>query len=136
MQEPAPGFFIRNRKGLNMAPKSSTATTNTENDGSSANWLATKTEEEFKQLYPLTHALVKAWDSVERPFLRIISVIDGFRRGGITHVKGADTYDLSKFTPDQVEQILAEPSLTTDLVPAPEAPADAPAEKKTAKPSA
>lgn len=108
-----------------MAPKKDNSTDMEDQGGFSA-WLKVKTEEEFKKLYPLTHALVTAWDSMERPLLRIVSQIDGFRRGGISHVKGADSHDLAKFTPDQVEQILAEPTLTADLVPAPEAPAEQP----------
>ena len=113
-----------------MPAKNNSATNTDEQSGFSA-WLKAKTEEEFKQLYPLTLGLVKAWDSVERPLLRIVSEIDGFRRGGIAHVRGAATHDLSNLTPDQVEQILAEPTLTTDLVPAPEAQA----EEKPATPS-
>jgi len=102
-----------------MPPKNS-ASTVTENDGALAELLKSR-EEEFKAKYPLTYGLMKAWDGIERPFLRVVSAVDGFRRGGIAHVKGAAIHDLESFKrPEQIEQILADPTLTTDLVPAPE----------------
>lgn len=99
-------------------PKNTTPAADT--DGGFADWLKSKTEEEVKKLYPLTVALIQGWEGVERPFLRIVSAVAGFRRGGIAHVQGEATHDPAGFTPDQVEQILAEPTLTVDLVPAPQ----------------
>lgn len=111
-----------------MPPKNS-ASTVTENDGALAELLKSR-EDEFKAKYPLTYGLMKAWDGIERPFLRVVSSIDGFRRGGLTHVKGAAIHDLKSFKrPEQIEQILAEPALTSDLVPAPE---DDASDKKSA----
>lgn len=102
-----------------MPPKNS-ASTATENDGALAELLKSR-EDEFKAQYPLTYALMKAWDGLERPFLRVVSAVDGFRRGGIAHVKGAAIHDLESFKrPEQIEQILADPTLTSDFVHAPE----------------
>ncbi|WP_337267064.1 hypothetical protein [Oryzifoliimicrobium ureilyticus] len=78
-----------------------------------------KTEEEFKKLYPLLHALIAGWQSLERPVLKVISRVAGFRRGGIAHPTEAVLHDMESMHPDQVEQILAEPNLVAELVPAP-----------------
>lgn len=107
-----------------MAPKN---TAPTESETGFADWLKSKTEDEIKKLYPLTVAMLQGWEGAERPFLRVVSAIAGFRRGGIAHVLGEATHDLAGFKPEQVEQILAEPTLTVDLVPA---PADDAADKK------
>lgn len=82
------------------------------------------TEEEFKKLYPLTHALILGWDKAVEPMLRVISQITGFRRGGITHSTEPALHSLRDLHPAKIEQILAEPSLTAELVEKPEEPAE------------
>ncbi|ACM37163.1 hypothetical protein RvVAT039_04320 [Agrobacterium vitis] len=79
-------------------------------------------EEEFKKLYPLTHALVRAWDKAVEPVLRVISTVAGFRRGGLTHTTEPTLYDLKDLHPEKIEQILAEPALTAELVEKPAEP--------------
>lgn len=87
------------------------------------------TQEEFKKLYPLTHALVLGWDKAVEPMLRVISQIAGFRRGGITHSTEPALHSLRDLHPAKIEQILAEPSLTAELVEKPEEPAEPEASK-------
>ncbi|MDQ0454712.1 hypothetical protein [Rhizobium paknamense] len=74
------------------------------------------TESEFKKLYPLTHALMLAWDKTVEPVLRVISSVPGFRRGGIVHTAEPALHDLTDLHPENIEQILAEPALTAELV--------------------
>jgi len=80
------------------------------------------TEDEFKKLYPLTHALMLAWDKTVEPVLRVISSVAGFRRGGIVHTTQPALHDLRDLHPEKIEQILAEPALTADLVEKPAQP--------------
>jgi hypothetical protein len=87
------------------------------------------TQEEFKKLYPLTCALIEGWNKVFEPVLRVISQVDGFRRGGFTHFTKPTLHNLLDLHPAQIEQILAEPSLTAELVEKPEEPADPEASK-------
>ncbi|MGV1823735.1 hypothetical protein GOZ90_11685 [Agrobacterium vitis] len=74
------------------------------------------TEDELKKLYPLTLALIRSWDKAVEPVLRVISSDPGLRRGGITHTTEPTLYDLKGLHPEKVEQILAEPALTAELV--------------------
>ncbi|MVA17646.1 hypothetical protein GOZ94_01635 [Agrobacterium vitis] len=74
------------------------------------------TEDELKKLYPLTLALIRSWDKAVEPVLRVISSVAGFRRGGLTHTTEPTLYDLKGLHPEKVEQILAEPALTAELV--------------------
>ncbi|TXI00293.1 MAG: hypothetical protein E6Q76_18640 [Rhizobium sp.] len=99
-----------------MAPRNAAPATET----GFADWLKSKSEDEIKKLFPLTVALLQEWESSERPFLRIVSsAVAGFRRGGVSHVQSEAVHDLANFKPEQIEQILAEPTLIADLVPAP-----------------
>ncbi|WEO73779.1 hypothetical protein [Agrobacterium vitis] len=88
------------------------------------------TEEEFKKLYPLTHALWRSWDKAVEPVLRVISTVAGFRRGGVVHTTEPALHDLKDLHPEKIEQILAEPALTADLVEKPVV-SDADADTKT-----
>jgi hypothetical protein len=87
------------------------------------------TQEEFKKLYPLTHALILGWDKAVEPVLRVISQVTDFRRGGIAHSTEPTLHSLRDLHPLKIEQILAEPSLTAELVEKPEEPADPEASK-------
>ncbi|MVA24540.1 hypothetical protein V6582_05840 [Agrobacterium vitis] len=80
------------------------------------------TEEEFKKLYPLTHALWRSWDKAVEPVLRVISTVAGFRRGGLIHTTEPTLYDLKGLHLEKIEQILAEPALTVELVEKPAEP--------------
>lgn len=66
--------------------------------------------------------------------IRIVSKVDGFRRGGMAHT-GSGEYPLSDFTDDQLKLIRAEPNLIVQDIdlPDPEGEAKAPA-KTPAKP--
>ncbi|MCF1449988.1 hypothetical protein FS815_24670 [Agrobacterium vitis] len=88
------------------------------------------TEAEFKKLYPLTHALMLAWDKTVEPVLRVISSVAGFRRGGLVHTTEPALHDLKDLHPEKIEQILAEPALTAELVEKPAQPEPA-ADTKT-----
>lgn len=48
--------------------------------------------------------------------IRITSKQDGFRRCGVAHPKAATEYPDTAFTPDQLEQLQAEPMLTVEMV--------------------
>ena len=48
--------------------------------------------------------------------IRISSAIDGFRRGGIAHPKGATEHADDAFTKSQLAAIQAEPNLVVELV--------------------
>lgn len=48
--------------------------------------------------------------------IRITSNVDGFRRGGIAHAKGATDHALDKFTKEQLAQLRAEPNLVVEDV--------------------
>ncbi|MBF0249959.1 MAG: hypothetical protein HQL35_04935 [Alphaproteobacteria bacterium] len=48
--------------------------------------------------------------------IRIVSRIDGFRRGGKAHPKTVTFHDLDAFTKEQLEAIKTEPNLIVDEV--------------------
>ncbi|NSZ48452.1 hypothetical protein G6L63_11080 [Agrobacterium vitis] len=101
--------------------------------GTEESWLEKvkgMTEDEFKKLYPLTHALMIAWGKTVEPVLRVISSVAGFRRGGLVHTTEPALHDLKDLHPEKIEQILAEPALTADLVEKPVV-SDADADTKT-----
>lgn len=83
-----------------------------------------KNAAEIEASWPKYAALLKGWiNKAEQPFLRIISSIEGFRRGGIAHAVGDVLHDLTRLHPNQVEEILNEPVLVADLVTVPQTPA-------------
>ena len=48
--------------------------------------------------------------------LRIISKREGFRRCGVSHSETATYYDLSAFTGEQIDMLVADPMLVVDVV--------------------
>jgi len=55
------------------------------------------------------------FDAFGKVMLRVTAKQDGFRRGGIEHAGTAD-HELVRFSPEQVEAMLAEPLLHVELV--------------------
>ncbi|MDQ0454650.1 hypothetical protein [Rhizobium paknamense] len=99
-----------------------------ETAGTEKSWLdefRTVTEDEFKKLYPLTHALMRAWDRAVEPVLRVVSTDAGLRRGDLAHPATPVLHDLKTLHPAKIEQILAEPALITELVEKPDEPVPA-----------
>lgn len=56
--------------------------------------------------------------------IRIAARRDGFRRAGIAHSAASTDHPAERFTPAQVEQLLAEPQLIVTVLDPPEAAAD------------
>jgi hypothetical protein len=74
----------------------------------------------YRQEFPLVSASIDAWN-LEHPerwptIIRIKSKRDGFRRCGVAHPKAPTDHPASRFAPDQMERLLAEPMLTVELV--------------------
>lgn len=98
------------------------AMTGTNEDGADADvfGLFADRKAEFEMRYPLTSAFMqKAMEVGSKPKkLRIISAAPtGFRRGGISHPAGTAEYGPDHlFTPDQFEQLLADPQFTLELI--------------------
>lgn len=71
--------------------------------------------------WPLLAASLERWKAVHgkgagEPLVRISAKREGFRRCGQAHPKAATDHPFERFTPDQVERLLAEPKLTVELV--------------------
>ncbi|TWC85650.1 hypothetical protein FB593_102502 [Rhizobium sp. SJZ105] len=78
-------------------------------------WL--HSEDVFQERFPLTYSMVKPFTlSNSQPTLTIVSARDGFRRGGISHTKAAQSHPLLSLSPEQVEAMLSEPLLTVEVV--------------------
>ncbi|MBZ9678899.1 HI1506-related protein [Mesorhizobium sp. ES1-1] len=80
-----------------------------------------KAEAEFRSKYPLMAAAIDAWqakNSGEVPNgLRIVSKVDGFRRGGIAHSKMPVEHLMEAFQgPEQIEALFAEPNLVVGFI--------------------
>lgn len=75
---------------------------------------------DFRSEFPKLSALVEAaFENGQMVSgLRVISGIDGFRRGGIRHPFGATEYTdrTFAFEPAQIEAMLNEPALTVELI--------------------
>lgn len=77
-----------------------------------------------EQRFPLTLQALQAWMETAGgaaklqagPVLRITARRDGFRRAGISHPRQPTEYQAERFTPAEVENLLAEPSLTVELI--------------------
>lgn len=80
------------------------------------------TEEAFAARFPLTYAAFKAWNGDDKPALRVVSKVDGFRRGGRTHATAPAMHNVMDLNFEQIEQILGEPLLIAELVEAPAEP--------------
>lgn len=74
------------------------------------------TKDEAIQRFPKLAALTAGWDGPRAPNLEIRSTVAGFRRGGISHPVGPETYDFFHFKPEQIERMLCEPVLIVRLV--------------------
>lgn len=76
--------------------------------------------EAYRQEYPLLSALIEAWRAAHPDVwpatVRIRSRRDGFRRCNVAHPKAPTDHPATRFTPDQMERLLAEPVLTVELV--------------------
>lgn len=83
-----------------------------------------KTEAEIKALFPRLFALLEEASSfVSKPALKIISKVEGFRRGGIRHSVAETIHPIDAFNPVQIEQILNEDTLIVQAIEQPEEPA-------------
>lgn len=77
--------------------------------------------DEMRKTFPLASAAIDAW-RIRHPdawpqAVRITSSVDGFRRAGMAHPKGAIEHAGSAiFDPARLEQLLAEPKLTVEFV--------------------
>lgn len=75
---------------------------------------------EFNRKFPLTTALFDAWHmkspEVHPTALRIVSQRDGFWRAGRQHSRAGVDHPAGELTPEQIEQLLAEPMLVVTLV--------------------
>lgn len=78
-----------------------------------------------KACCPLLVAALRHWAEaagddqahlVAGPVVRIRATREGFRRAGMAHPREAVEHAALRFTPDQVEQLLAEPNLIVELV--------------------
>ena len=49
-------------------------------------------------------------------YLRVVSTVAGFRRGGIAHNSEPVLHNPADFDPEQIQQMLDEPKLVTDWV--------------------
>lgn len=84
-------------------------------------WMVAGGVEDVKLRYPLTAAALSAWaerqtgETMPEIVVRISAKREGFRRAGMAHSKAATEHPLSRFTPDQVEELLAEPNLMVEL---------------------
>lgn len=75
--------------------------------------------DEFAAKYPLTAAALGKWREDGKsgtPRLSVTAREHGFRRGGIAHPAEQTEHLLLNLKPDQVEAILADPDLITEIV--------------------
>lgn len=80
--------------------------------------------EDVRRRFPLLGAAFQDWTEragsaealAKGPVLRITALRDGFRRGGRAHSVAPAEYGIAAFTPEQVEQLLAEPQITVVFV--------------------
>lgn len=79
-------------------------------------------EVQFRIKFPLLAAAIDAWqerssgDDVPNG-LRIVSKVDGFRRGGIAHSKMPVEHRMEAFQgPEQIEALFAEPNLVVGFI--------------------
>lgn len=90
----------------------------TENAQSMPEWIVDlqgKTEAEVRATFPhLVEFLPKVAELGGQPAIRIVSKVEGFRRGGRSHGTKAVVHPLSEFTPVEIERILAEPLLIVE----------------------
>lgn len=79
-------------------------------------------EEEFQAKFPRFFALVDSWQAengrVQPKAVRVVSKVDGFRRGGIGHPKAPTDHPVGAFVgePEIIEAWLSEPNLTVKLI--------------------
>lgn len=73
-------------------------------------------EDLFRSLYPLTVEAIGSHRTTSEPMLRITSKKAGFWRGGISHAAVATDHRALALRPAQIEAILAEPMLVTEIV--------------------
>jgi hypothetical protein len=70
--------------------------------------------------FPLTLAAIRAFRAanpgINATAVRVTSKRDGFRRAGLAHAKAPTDHPAGRFSPEQIEQLLAEPNLTVELV--------------------
>jgi hypothetical protein len=73
---------------------------------------------DFTERFPkLTRLLQRAKAAGKVPAaIKVNSHTDGFRRAGMRHPFGVNTYPLDHFEPAQIEIMLGEPALTVELV--------------------
>jgi predicted RecB family nuclease len=79
------------------------------------------TRQAFREAHPLLAAAVEAWAAsltgeFREPVIRIASRRDGFRRCGVAHPKAPTDHEAGRFSPAELERLLAEPVLTVELV--------------------
>lgn len=80
-------------------------------------------QEEAERRFPLVLAALKAWaegvgsaDAVTvGPTVRIAAKRDGFRRAGMAHPRQPTEYPAERFTPEQLEALLADAGLKVEL---------------------
>lgn len=77
-------------------------------------------DDPFRAEFPRLSAAIDAWKATHPDswptIVRIRSRREGFRRCNIAHPKAATDHPANRFTPDQMERLLAEPVLTVELV--------------------
>jgi len=73
-------------------------------------------EKTFSKTHPLTHAAITSHHGAAEPELRVTAKVAGFRRAGFAHPTSATLYPIMSLTPDQVEAILGEPLLVSELI--------------------
>lgn len=89
-------------------------------------WLALEELErdEAERRYPLTIAALQAWgesagstaELEAGPTVRIAAKRDGFRRAGVPHSREPVDHPAARWTPEQLETLLADPHLRVELV--------------------
>lgn len=75
---------------------------------------------EMLRVFPLLLAALRAYRAAHpgrnATGLRIAAKVDGFRRAGVAHAAAPVEHPAGAFTPEQIEQLLAEPRLVVELV--------------------
>lgn len=66
--------------------------------------------------------------------IRIVSKVEGFRRGGVAHSSEATFHDPEDFTKEQAQALQDEPNLIIDLVDVDDEPSEGPEETGTKTP--
>lgn len=80
--------------------------------------------DEAERRFPLTLAALQAWAEgagsavalQAGPTIRIAAKRDGFRRAGVAHSREPVDHPAERWTPDELEALLAEPNLRVELV--------------------